>query len=90
MIGKQAREHARLDLLEARQRRGARAVLERDGVAHRRAVDLLDAGDDEADVAGRQLSLDDGLRREAAELVDRVAAAGRHDADLLAGLERCR
>ena len=55
----QAGEHARLDLLEAGQRRGAGARLERDGVADRCAVDLPDAGDDEADLAGAQ-----GLERE--------------------------
>ena len=52
----QAGEHPRLDLLEARQRRGRGAVLERDRVADRRAVDLLDAGDDEADVPGAELA----------------------------------
>ena len=52
----QAGEHARLDLLEARQRRCARAALQRDGVADRRAIDLLDAGDDEAHLARRPAS----------------------------------
>ena len=83
-----AGEHARLDLLEARQRLGRLLVLERDGVADRRAIDFLDAGDDEADVAGSELARRHGLRREAAELVDLVAAARRHHADLVADLER--
>ena len=48
---KQAGEHARLHLLEARERRGARARVERDRVADRRAVDLLDASDDKSDLA---------------------------------------
>ena len=30
-------------------------MLQRDGVAHRRAIDLLDARDDEADLAGAQV-----------------------------------
>ena len=47
-------------------------VLERDGVADRRAVDFLDSGDDEAHIAGPSSRAGTGLRREAAELVDLV------------------
>ena len=41
---KQAGEHPRLDLLKARQRLHRRSVRSGKGVAHRRAVDVLDPG----------------------------------------------
>ena len=85
--GEHAREHARLNLLEARQGFRRLLVLERDGVAHGRAIDFLDAADDEADVAGSELARGHGLRREAAELVDLVRPARRHDANLVADLQ---
>ena len=53
--GEHAGEHARLNLLEARQRFRGLLVFERDGVAHGRAIDFLDAGDDEAHVARRRV-----------------------------------
>ena len=63
-------------------------VFERDGVADRRAVDFLDARDDEAHVAGSELARGHRFRCEAAHLVDLVRATGRHDADLVVDLER--
>ncbi len=84
----QARENPRLHLLETRQRLLGRIGLQRDGVAHRRAVDLLDPGDDEAHLAGVQRLARHRFRREAAELVDHVAAAGRHHPDLGARVQR--
>ena len=85
---KQPREDARLDLLEPRQRRRGRAVFQGDRVPDRCAVDLLDAGHHEADVAGGELALDHRLGREAPEAIDDVAAAGGHHADLVAAAQR--
>ena len=84
---KEPGEYPRLDLLEAREQARRRTVLERDGVPDRRAIDLLDARDHEADVARAELLLDDRLGREAAEPVDMVAAAGGENADLVAALQ---
>ena len=47
----------------------------------------LDGGGDEADLAGPQIVHRDHLRREDADLLDRVHGAGRHHADLLAAFE---
>jgi hypothetical protein len=81
-------EHAGLHLLEARQCLGGLLVFERDGVAHRRAIDFLDAADDETHIARAERSGRDGLRGEPAELVDQVGAARGHHADLVVDLER--
>ena len=78
---KQPREHARLHRLEAGQRLVAGTRFARDGVADRRAVDVLDPGGHPADFAGGQRVRRDALRREAADAVDLPAAAGRHDLD---------
>ncbi len=61
-----AGEHPRLNLLETRQRRIAAAHFGGDGVAHRRAIDFLDAGNDEAHLAGAQQRQRYRLGREAA------------------------
>ncbi len=81
----QAGEHLRLDLLEAGQRLGGRAgvvrqlLLERDGVAHLGGLQLLDAADDEAHLAGPEHLARQRLRREHAQLLDRVdGVAGHH------------
>ena len=50
----EAREHLRLDLLEARQRLGRGRVGARERVADLRGLELLDAGDDETDLARRE------------------------------------
>src|SRR5581483_3823578 len=73
--------------LEAWQGLRAWPMLERDGVADGRAVDLLDARHHEAHIPGGQLAQSDRLRHEAAELVRGMAATGGHDAELLTGLE---
>ena len=83
-----AGEHARLNLLEARQRLRRLLVLERDGVAHRRAVDFLDAARSRSPRRRARARARHRLRREAAHLVDQVRTARRHDADLVADLER--
>ncbi len=81
-------EDLRLDVLEARQRRGGRPRSQRDRVADLRRVDLLDAGDDESHLAGRQRVAGDRLRREHADLLAIVGGARRHQQDLVARLER--
>ena len=82
--GKQTGEDPRLHLLETRQRLVGRTVGQGDGVADRRAVDLLDAGDHKADFAGLQLRRGSSrLGREDTDLVHLEIPAGRHDLDLL-------
>ena len=83
----QAGEDPRLDLLEARQRFGARRGLEGDRVADRRTVDLLDPGDDEADLARREFHTVGALGREAAKPRALVRPARGPDTDLLAALQ---
>ena len=83
----QAGEHARLHLLEARQRPGRRVAGQGQRVAHRRAVHVLDRGGDPAHLAraqGRQFL---ALGGEHADLVHLVGAAGRHHQDLALGLD---
>ena len=53
-----------------------------------RAVDFLDARDDEAHVAGTEFARGHRFRCEAAHLVDLVRAPRRHHADLVVDLER--
>ena len=81
-------EHLRLDVLEPGQRRRRRARRERHRIAHLGGVDLLDAGDDEADFARRQRFARDRLRREHADLLAVVGGRGRHEQDLVARLQR--
>src|SRR5690606_441963 len=85
---KQTREHTRLNLLEPSQWRAARPRVERDRVAHRSAVDLVDAGDDETDLAGLERFAGDRFRRETPGLVHRVRPTRRPDADLRARTQR--
>ena len=80
-------KNPRLDLLEPRQRRGRGAPFERDGIADRCAVDLLDTGHHEADIPGGQFALHHRLGREAPDPIDHVAAPGGHHADLVAGTQ---
>ena len=85
----QAGEHLRLDLLEAGQRLGGRAgvvrqlLLERDGVADLGGLQLLDAADDEAHLAGLEHLARHRLRREHAHLLDRVDGVAGHHAHAL-------
>jgi hypothetical protein len=76
-----AGEYARLHLLESWQCRDARLSVQGQRVADRRAIDFLDACDQEADLARAEpLSLRH-LRRKAAHLVRVMAAAGGHHPD---------
>ena len=84
----EAGEDLRLHVLETRERRGRRARRERYRVAHLCGMDLLDAGDDEADLARRQRLAGERLRREHADLLAVVGGRGRHQQDLVARLER--
>ena len=49
---------------------------------------VLDAGGDEADLAGAEAVDRHALGREHADAIDLVGGAGRHQADFLAGLQR--
>ena len=86
-------EHLRLDLLEARQRLGGRAgvvrelLLERDGVADLGGLQLLDAANDEAHLAGPKHLARRRLGREHAHLLDRVDGVAGHHAHALVLLE---
>ena len=57
-------EHTRLYFLKTRQGCCRRPVRSREGIAHGRAVDVLDAGNDVADLAGVQARLLGALRGE--------------------------
>ena len=91
--GVQAREHLRLDFLEAGQGLGGGAgvvgqlFLQRDGIAHFGRLQFLDAGDQKAHLAGRELLARHRLGREHADLLERVDGVGGHHADALAFLE---
>ncbi len=63
-------------------------LLERHGVADLGGLQRLDAGDDEADLAGRQLVACDRIGREHAELLDAVDRIAGHHADPLALRQR--
>ena len=83
----QAAEHHRLDFLEARQRLGGGPLDVGDRVADRGLRDFLDLRGDEADFAGGELGQLLDLRGEAADPVDQMLRAGRHELDLLALLD---
>ena len=84
----QAAEDHRLDLAVAGQRLLRRVGAARERVADAQLGDVLDAGDQVADLAGREL-VDRGHRgREEADVVDLGLGAGLHRADRLALLER--
>ncbi len=85
--GVEPREHHRLDLLEAGQRLLRRLAVVGERVADRDVGHAPDPGDHEPDLAGRERVDGHGLRREDAELLDLVGAAGRHQAHLHARLE---
>ena len=83
----QAAEHHRLDLLEAGERLGRGAAGVGDGVADAGLGDFLDLRGDEADLAGRKLAQLLDLGAEAADAVDQMGGAGRHELDLRALLQ---
>ena len=86
--GEHSCKDARLHLLESCERLFGRVVLQGNGVAHRGSVDFLDAGHDESDFPRVQGLSGHGLGREAAQPVYLVTAAGGHDADLGARVQR--
>ena len=76
--GEHACEHARLHLLEARHAFGTGIVGMGERIAHRCAVDILDAGNHIAHFADFQCVQRLLLGRENADIVDLVLARGRH------------
>jgi hypothetical protein len=80
----EAAEHHRLDQLEARQRLGRRALGVGDRVADRGLRDFLDLRGDETDFAGGKLGQLLDLGPHAADPVDEMLSAGRHELDRLA------
>jgi hypothetical protein len=84
----ESREHLRLHLLETGQRRRRGPRRSRDRVPDLRRLELLDAGGDESDVAGRKLVARGRARREHADLLALIHRAGRHQQHAIAGLER--
>ncbi|MNZ64179.1 hypothetical protein D3C78_823450 [compost metagenome] len=80
----QAGVDLRLDALEARQHVHVRRVGQSQGVANRRAMDVLDAGDDEAHFAGLEVGHLGVLRGEYADAVHLVELAGGLHQDLVA------
>ncbi len=85
---KEAAEDDRLHRLETGQRGSGRAAVLGDRVADPAIRDGLDAGGDEADLAGTEGRGGDALRCEDADPLDHVDGAGRHQPDLLPGAER--
>ena len=83
----QAAEHHRDGRLEAGQQLVGRAPVVGDGVADLGFGDVLDAGGDEAHLAGVQHAGQQGLRREDADAVDLARGAADHHPHLHADLE---
>ena len=83
-VGNRPGEHHRLHDLVARQGFAGRALLVRDGVAHAHLRDVLDAGDDVADLPGLEPVGRLHLGPEVAELLDLRLLIGAHEADELA------
>ena len=81
-------EHLGLHILEPRKGGGCGSSRKRDGIADFRRVDLLDAGDDEADLTCRQRRARDRLGREHADLLASVGGAGCHQQELVLRLQR--
>ena len=84
---KQAAEDDRLHVAVAGQRLGRRVELRRQRVADGERRDLLDAGDEEAHLAGGELFGDDHRRREEADVVDLGLRRADHRLDRVALLE---
>ena len=74
----------RLDRLESRQWSFGPVLRVGQSIAHRRAVNLLDAGGDETDLATAETGGSSALWREDADLVGVMFLTGRHHADLFA------
>ena len=77
-------ENHRLHLLEAGQRRIARPIGVGHGVADAGLGDVLDAGGEEAHLAGAELVDLDGPRREHADARHLVVTVGLHHVDAIA------
>src|SRR5438132_3168642 len=75
----QAREDLRLDFLDAGERLRGRSRRERHRVADAGRLELLDAGDDEADIARLELGPRHRLGREYSDLLAVVGRARRHE-----------
>ena len=80
----EAGEHHRVRGLVAAERLGRAADVRRDGVAHPGLADLLDAGDEVADLTDAEVAGLDRLRRDDADLEHLVHGAGRHHLDPVA------
>src|SRR6185437_8408169 len=80
-------EHARLHVLEPRQRLGCRIARQRQRVADRRAVHVLDRRAHETDFTRAKFVGPGALGREHANLLHLVRAAGRHHQQLVARLD---
>ncbi len=80
----QARVDLRLDLLEARQHLHLWGRRQGQGVADRRTMNVLDAGDDEAHFTGLEVSGGGVFRGEYTDAVDQVHLAGGLDQNLVA------
>ncbi|CDN46190.1 hypothetical protein BN871_LI_00040 [Paenibacillus sp. P22] len=83
----QAAVYHRVDLAVARKRLGSLALGFGHRVADARVLDILDAGDDEADISYGKLVHDAHARLEGSDLDDLEFSAGRHEVDLGAGLD---
>jgi len=83
----QTREHLRLDLLEAGQRLGGGIVGHRHGIADLGVLQVLDAGDHEADAARREALARDRFGREDADLLGQVQRTRGHELDAVLGLD---
>ena len=84
----QAAEHHRLDLAVAGERLGRGIALGRQRVADAQLRDVLDAGDQEADLAGAEPRRRGHLRREETDVVDLGLGSRLHRSDRLALGER--
>ena len=84
---KQAGINLRLDLLEPRQRIDIRGIGQGQGIAHRRTMNVLDTGDNEAYFTGLQVNSFGMLGVEHADAVDQMGLAGRLDQHLVTLLD---
>ena len=83
----QAGIYLRLDALEAGQHLHVRRAGERQGIAHRRTMDILDPGDDEAHFAGLEIGGGGVLGREHTNAVHLMHLAGGLHQHLVALLD---
>ncbi|MPN08328.1 hypothetical protein SDC9_155610 [bioreactor metagenome] len=79
----QTRKDLRFDFLEAGQRLGGLAVHRGNGVADLGRLQLLDAGNDEAHLAGTQFAALHRFRREDTDLFAKLLRLGGHEIQLV-------